>query len=158
MNRDDLLGAWHLESYTSKTDGGEDEPLGADPVGIIMYTSDGYMSAQLMRRDRPAYDKAVTGGGKTGQMASAAAGYLCYTGPFTIDEQADVVHHHVQVSLLPNWVGSVQVRQGHLDGDTLVLSAAVTSRRGASSHHVLLWRRAQPGEAAIASETREPHN
>ncbi|GAB7066928.1 lipocalin-like domain-containing protein [Mycolicibacterium hodleri] len=141
MRRDDLLGAWHLESYTAESDGAVDEPLGPRPLGIIMYTADGYMSAQLMRRDRPAYDRAVTGGGTAEQMATAASGYLCYSGPFTVDEAAGVVSHHVEVSLLPNWVGGTQVRHGRLEGDALVLRAEVTSRGGASTAHVLTWRR-----------------
>ena len=64
------------------------------------------MSAQLMRHDRPAYDKAITGGGTSEQMAAAAAGYPCYSGPFT-------------------------------------LSAEVQPRKGVSSTHVLVWRRAR---------------
>ena len=141
MRRDDLLGAWHLESYTAESDGAVDEPLGPRPLGIIMNTADGYMSAQLMRRDRPAYDRAVTGGGTAEQMATAASGYLCYSGPFTVDEAAGVVSHHVGVSLLPNWVGGTQVRHGRLEGDALVLRAEITSRGGASTAHVLTWRR-----------------
>ena len=127
--------------YTSESDGAVDEPLGPGPLGIIMYTADGYMSAQLMRRDRPPYDRAVTGGGTPGQMATAASGYLCYSGPFTIDEAAGVVSHHVEVSLLPNWVGGTQVRHGRLEDGALVLRAEVTSRSGASTAHVLTWRR-----------------
>ncbi len=144
MRRDDLVGTWQLASYTVESDGEASEPLGPEPAGLIVYTPDGYMSAQLMRRDRPAYDRAITGGGTLEQMAGAASGYLCYSGPFTLDEAADVVHHHVEVSLLPNWVGGIQVRQGHLDGGVLILSAEVTTRKGVSSKHVLVWRRAQP--------------
>jgi hypothetical protein len=143
MIRNDLIGAWQLASYTAESEGDVSEPLGPDPVGIIMYTPDGYMSAQLMRRDRPHYDRAITGGGSPEQMTAAASGYLCYSGPFTLDEAADVLHHHVEVSLLPNWVGGVQVRQGRLEGGTLTLSAEVTSRKGVSSTHVLVWRRAR---------------
>jgi hypothetical protein len=141
MRRDDILGTWVLASYTAETAGEVTTPLGPEPVGIIMYTPDGYMSAQLMRRDRPAYDRAITGGGSTEQMAAAAAGYLCYTGPYVLDEAADTLHHHVDVSLLPNWLGGSQVRHGHLDGETLTLSAETTSRKGVSSTHVLVWRR-----------------
>jgi hypothetical protein len=145
MRRDDLIGAWLLVSYTADTAGEVSHPLGPDPEGIITYTADGYMSAQLMRRDRPAYDRAITGGGTTEQMAAAASGYLCYSGPYTLDEAADVLHHHVHVSLLPNWLGGTQVRHAQLDGAVLTLSAVVTSRKGASSSHVLVWRRPTPG-------------
>ncbi len=51
-----LVGAWKLVSYVEKpTDGSEPfYPMGTEPQGIIMYTPDGYMSAQLMRPGRPA--------------------------------------------------------------------------------------------------------
>jgi hypothetical protein len=50
--RANLVGAWTLESYESRSlDGsGVTYPLGPDAQGIIMYTPDGYMSAQLMRQ------------------------------------------------------------------------------------------------------------
>ena len=53
--RDQLIGAWKLVSYVEEpVDGSEPfYPLGEKPHGIIMYTPDGYMSAQLaMLRSR----------------------------------------------------------------------------------------------------------
>jgi len=52
--REYLVGAWTLESYQSSDLDGTNMryPLGADARGIIMYTADGYMSAQIMRADR----------------------------------------------------------------------------------------------------------
>jgi hypothetical protein len=48
---DAVLGTWELQSYTiENSERGETTyPLGPDPIGLIMYTEDGYMSAQLMR-------------------------------------------------------------------------------------------------------------
>ncbi|MDT5188930.1 MAG: hypothetical protein QOI28_1181, partial [Mycobacterium sp.] len=109
--------------------------------GTIIYTPDGYMSAQLMRRDRPAYRRADIDGGTTEQTVAAASGYLAYSGPYTLDESTGAVYHHVGVSLLPNWLGGTQVRQGHLDGTTLVLSADSTSRKGRTTRSTLVWRR-----------------
>jgi hypothetical protein len=141
MRREDILGTWLLQSYTAESSDGLSHPLGEAAVGTIVYTPDGYMSAQLMRRERPAYDKAVTGGGSPDQLASSAAGYLCYSGPYELDEDADVLRHHVELALVPNWVGGVQVRQARWDGDALVLSADVPSRTTGPSTHVLVWRR-----------------
>ena len=52
--RDKLIGAWTLISYVEKPVDGSapNHPMGERPMGIIMYTSDGYMSAQLMRPNR----------------------------------------------------------------------------------------------------------
>jgi Lipocalin-like domain len=82
-----------------------------------MYTNDGYMSAQLMRPERPAYDQPYTAGATTAQAAAAAAGYLSYSGPYDVDESTHVVHHHVAVSLLPNWLETVQLRARHARGE-----------------------------------------
>jgi len=141
LRRADILGAWVLVSWTAEVDGEVSTPLGPDPVGTIIYTPDGYMSAQLMRRDRPAYRRADIDGGTTEQTVAAASGYLAYSGPYTLDESTGAVHHHVGVSLLPNWLGGTQVRQGHLDGTTLVLSADSTSRKGRTTRSTLVWRR-----------------
>jgi hypothetical protein len=52
--RERLIGAWKLESYIEKPVDGSPlgHPLGEDATGLIMYTPDGYMSAQLMRAGR----------------------------------------------------------------------------------------------------------
>ena len=54
--QDDIRGTWELVSYTEQNDRGGpvSYPLGSDALGLIMYTHDGYMSAQLMELDRPA--------------------------------------------------------------------------------------------------------
>jgi hypothetical protein len=48
--RERLIGAWKLVSYVEEPVDGSAPfyPMGEEPQGIIMYTPDGYMSAQLM--------------------------------------------------------------------------------------------------------------
>src|ERR1700682_5188873 len=125
MLRDAVLGTWELVSYTAQDNHGGPipYPLGPDALGLIMYTADSYMSAQLMRRDRPAFDRPEIDGGTPEQRAAAAAGCLAYSGPFTVDELTGVLHHQVTVSLIPNWLNHTQLRQSTLDGDHLTLSA-----------------------------------
>lgn len=45
--RDRLVGGWRLTGFEEQVDGGIDHPLGENPRGAILYTPDGYMSAQL---------------------------------------------------------------------------------------------------------------
>jgi hypothetical protein len=144
MLRNDVLGTWELFSYTEGDNQGGPVtyPLGPDALGLIMYTGDGYMSAQIMRPDRPAYDRPDTDGGTPEQAEAAAAGYLAYSGPFTVDENTGVLHHHPWVSLLPNWLNLTQLRHSKLDGDHLTLSAITEAPDGVETISTLVWKRA----------------
>ena len=52
--RDQLIGAWKLLSYEERPVDGSPSfyPMSEKPMGIIMYTPDGFMSAQLMKPGR----------------------------------------------------------------------------------------------------------
>jgi lipocalin-like protein len=142
--RDAVLGAWELVSYAIEDNPGgvTTYPLGPHPVGLIMYTEDGYMSAQLMRRDRSAVDPPEASGGTLTAESPFATGYLAYSGPFHVDEATGTLHHQVTVSLFPSWLGSTQLRCSRLEDDILTLSGTNTLSSGATSTHTLLWKRA----------------
>jgi hypothetical protein len=69
-------------------------------------------------------------------------GYLAYSGPYSVDESTGVVHHHVAVSLLPNWLGSTQVRHTRLDGDQLTITSTTPLTDGGQVWSTLVWARA----------------
>jgi hypothetical protein len=123
--RTSLIGAWTLQSYQSSSIDGSDViyPLGIDARGIIMYTPDGYMSAQLMRADRTPFDRDDPHLAHDNELAAAAGGYLSYAGPFTVVNDG-LIAHHVEVSLLPNWIGGIQYRKARLRDSCLELSSA----------------------------------
>jgi len=80
-------------------------------TGLITYTEEGRMAATLMRQDRPKIGTRSFNEATAMERASAAAGYLSYAG--TYDLVDDQVHHHVELSLFPDWVGGTQIR--HID-------------------------------------------
>ena len=48
-----LLGVWRLVNYTDEQSGSVDTlPFGPDPQGFLIYTPDGFVSAQLMKTGR----------------------------------------------------------------------------------------------------------
>jgi len=55
--RERILGAWQLASFTIRNaDTGDiSHPLGTAPRGMILYTDDGHMSAQLADADMGGY-------------------------------------------------------------------------------------------------------
>ena len=50
----DLVGAWRLKRWeTVYRDGRRTEPFGARATGLLQYTADGWMSANIMAAGRP---------------------------------------------------------------------------------------------------------
>ena len=86
-------------------------PWGGTATGLLTYTEDGRMWAALMATDRPDVPTRTLSAAPPLMRAAAAAGFLIYAGSYSI-EGGDVIHH-VEISLLPNWVGTTERR--HID-------------------------------------------
>lgn len=76
--RDRLVGGWQLIDYgvTTAERDKTDRPVGDHALGTILYTSDGYMSAQPARPGPYDVDQ------------EPDAYYIAYSGPYDVDEQA----------------------------------------------------------------------
>ncbi|KAL1984061.1 hypothetical protein VTN96DRAFT_9658 [Rasamsonia emersonii] len=142
-----LLGTWHLESFELRIHlpgppllAGltiwTHYPLRHNPRGLLLYTADGYMSAQLMQQQQQQPGSCARFAHEAYQLASdtelacAARRYLAYSGTYTVDVITDtntklaavaVVNHSVHVSLFPNWLGTTQTRIVQLKDDRLML-------------------------------------
>ena len=79
------------------------------------------------------------------QMERAASDYLTYCGQYEII--GDKIEHHIEHSLLPEWVGTTKIRFAKLDGDQLFLSTAPLDSTGVGHTRGVLERaiRAQSG-------------
>lgn len=109
-------------------------------MGRLTYTADSHMWATLMRRDRTLITAATLAGATAIDRAAAAAGYLNYTGTYT--ELDGRVVHHVELSLMPNWVGGDQERNIGWEDEDLVLSTdPEIGRSGEQIVNFLRWRR-----------------
>lgn len=130
--RDGLLGGWELLSFSSRNVDTDEvsHPLGHRPNGLILYTADGYMSAQLARN--------ADGGD-----------YIAYGGRFVVDERTAMVRHDVTISRLPELLSEPQYRQASVDGDRLTLTATTTIT-GATMQSKLVWHRTR-GETSDAA-------
>lgn len=128
--RDALLGGWELSAMESRDadTGAVSHPLGSAPRGLILYTADGYMSAQL------------TGDADAALPDKKSPTYIAYGGRFHVDEDTATVHHEVSVSMLPELLASPQLRQARVDGDRLTLSATTTND-GVTTLNTLVWVR-----------------
>jgi hypothetical protein len=130
--RDRLIGGWRLTGFTETAGAKTEHPLGDEPQGTILYTPDGYMSAQL------------AGPGPYDDDDQPDAYYIAYSGPYEVNEANQTVAHHVQVSVIPSWLGTTQLRHVHFQGrDRLVLSAQPGSHGGTTTQ-TINWTRQPP--------------
>jgi hypothetical protein len=132
--RSQLVGAWGLTEYCAYLPNDESDklyPMGPDAQGIIMYTPDGYMSAQLLTPGQKPFGENEIGGGTEAEWATVGKHYVAYTGKFYLDENGDekgrpILMHNMQNANLPNLLGDTQRRIMKIvdesDGKYLVLS------------------------------------
>lgn len=139
-----LIGGWLVESFveTDFTTGTQTHPFGKKPLGSVVYTKGGLMSAQLQAEERAAFKSPDPFGGEPQEYAHAGRGYLAYAGEFSVDEETSRVFHDVQVSFFPNWIGMRQVRVIEFEGDRLRFSfeKPIPSNGGLKSS-VVTWKR-----------------
>ena len=110
--RERLTGAWEmLEYYAYLPDNPEDRyyPMGPDCGGMIMYSSDGYMSAQLITPGQRPFTE-----GTDADWATVGRSYIAYTGAFYLDETGDAkgpfLYHQMQSANIPRLLGDIQRR------------------------------------------------
>jgi Lipocalin-like domain len=145
--RESLIGAWELLSCveTDVKTGEAYRPMGDTPRGLLLYTPDGYMSAQLSDRNRVKFESDDMYQGTSQEYVAAGSSYLAYSGPYYVDESALIVEHEMFVSLFPNWTGQRQVRIVMLHGNELHLSPNQPQPfHGSLKTALIVWRRAKP--------------
>jgi Lipocalin-like domain len=86
--RETLIGAWQLVACV-ETDVETGEiflPMGPHPQGFILYTPDGYMSAQLSSPDRADFASGDMYRGTPEDYVAAGTSYLAYSGRYRVDD------------------------------------------------------------------------
>ena len=130
-----LVGTWRLVSIEDTMKDGvvkSPEQFGPHPLGFLMYEADGYMCANIMNPDRPAWkDPAKATNDEK----------IAYYGTYTLYAEQSIVTHYPVVAWTPAYVGSKQERPFKLEGNRLTIS--VTGPLPAVTKRVLVWERAE---------------
>ena len=139
-----LVGVWAHDSYTvTDREGLAGFPYGQDPVGQLIYTEDGRMSAQMMRPDF-ALESIADVEAVTAVREMGLSAFFAYWGTYSVDEGAATVTHHLTGCLYPDWVGADQVRNFRFDDeDTLVIWAELAGVGQPGDLYELTWKRAR---------------
>ena len=137
-----FVGAWELVKWTvTAGDGTTQYPYGEGAQGLLIYTTSGQMSAQLMR---PGIDfaqfKDFNGMVMIEKLIQTM--FIAYWGTYMIDDTSKTINHQVHGSILSNWVGTMQVRNFLFENkDLLILTTKMEDAENVTGMNELIWKR-----------------
>jgi hypothetical protein len=113
---DKILGSWRLLSMESESQatGERRFSLGENPMGYILFISEGRFMAVLTREGlkMPSTEQ---------DWASLAKSVYAYTGTYRLEGDQWITR--VDASSWPAWIGTEQVRYFRIDGDMLYVTS-----------------------------------
>ena len=139
-----LVGTWRLVRFEDvenaagarEAAGHTVHRFGEQPLGLFIYTGDGYVAIQIAN---PANPKCVFNVDERDhldvpvctpeQREALVSGYIAYWGTYTVDTAAGVVVHHVRSDLGIGYAGTDQPRPFRFEGDRLVIGDGKTWTR-----------------------------
>ena len=136
-----LAGCWDLvEGTFTAADGAVRAPWGAAPVGVLLVTPSGELSAHGGRRDRaPFAGEHPT----SGEKQQAYDDYFSYHGRIArMDDEAGTMVTAVDGATIPGWIGGEQLRYLDIqDDDHIVLRTPPLALAGGDLVGRVAWRR-----------------
>ena len=139
-----LVGQWRLVSTEQVREGEPATPgaMGTSPLGLITYTADGHMLAQLAPASRP---KVRAADASPAQVKELLRTHTSYFGTYTVDERTRTVTHHRDGSQVPGERDFV--RTIDLSGQRLMLTTPTTVVDGKKRFARITWERVAPAPA-----------
>jgi hypothetical protein len=110
-----VLGVWGLVSYTVEVQetGETFAPMGAHPLGYVIFTAEGRLSFTLSAQGRQPASTAQ-------EQADLLNSMIAYTGSYRLEGDRWITQ--VDVAWNPAWVGTVQTRYYRVENDQLIVS------------------------------------
>ena len=139
MKAQDLVGTYigRGQEHVAK-DGTVSRPSGREGPypSRIVYTKDGLVIVVSTPAGRERIAGKRIEDATREELAKMAEGVVAYAGRYEL--KAGKVHHHIEVSLFPNWVGRANVRTPSFEGNLLTLT---TEPEADGSCQRILWER-----------------
>ena len=152
-----FIGIWELNEWSvEKPDGKKTYPFSGKVSGYLMYHTDGWMSANLMQNDRTNVSDDRVKISKISHLLQneteisiegdlletiksfflASNGYVSYAGTFNADDSN--VYHNIELSLLPQWVGTTLTRKHSFSSKNTLLTLSAEFN---SFKDLLIWKK-----------------
>jgi hypothetical protein len=137
-----FIGTWELLSFTEVgEDGRSVEPMGAQPKGFLVYTTEGIVSAQLMGSGDAEEEISLEGTVGHDALKPTAIRFIGYCGAFTVNTALQEVVHLPVVSADRAFVGKALHRRFEFVADRLMLTTMATGGGDFATESRLVWRR-----------------
>ena len=138
----DLVGTWELVSFETRLSSGDVRyPLGPQPLGRIIYDAQGNMAVTVCSAERESLKSPDKIRATAAEKVTAFDSFDAYFGTYTVDTEREIVTHHLDGALFPNWSGTDQERRYSFNGKQLELSTAPIAYGGDTAVAVLVWER-----------------
>jgi len=111
---DRFIGAWRLVSL--EEEGADGTIHRADSTGLLVFTRDGHMSVQVMKRNPQAQTAA-------GPEQYSQGGYEASFGTYEIDESTHTFTFHVEGALVRTLIGNDLPRAFEFSGKRLIVKS-----------------------------------
>lgn len=148
--KEELLGAWKLLSYIEVPIGGDDSlfPMGKSPHGLLIYSTDGYMSVQISKQERPLVFNNESLRATLEDIKTSIVDYIAFCTKITIDYKNAIISYLVKNSLFPSWINKKESRKVDFDGNILYLkSTEPVLSNGVYVNTYMTWERMKVGAA-----------
>jgi hypothetical protein len=141
MNEKLIIGTWILERFELKNLSLNKTHYlyGQNPIGILIFSSDGYMSVTIMSDNRKNFAVESLLGASLEEKANAAETYLSYSGRWRIDK--DKIFVTVLVSLLPNLKNKEHFRTFQITNENLLLRTPIITQEESKILIELSWQK-----------------
>ncbi len=135
-----LIGTWTLVSETAHQGDKTTQPLGPNPLGMMMFDRGGRFMMFIARPGLPKFAAGKRDAGTPEENKAVLAGELAFFGTYSVNEADQVLILHPEASTFPNWNGADQKRFLTFAGDQQIW----TNRTPAIGAEVVevVWRRA----------------
>jgi hypothetical protein len=138
----EVVGPWKLISEKVERGDQTSEPLGSDPLGLMMLDRRGHVMMTISRRDLPSIAAKRRDAGTPEENKAILSGLLAYTGTYKVEPEG-VLTYHIEGSTFPNWIGTDQKRYFKLSGSDMTWTNYAPAINGETA--VLVWRHMDPG-------------
>lgn len=131
---------WRLVSYESQDAEGEIiYPLGKEAHGYIYFSDDGFMGVQMMAIDHENLLLEKVTMNTKAEEKIRKLGYHAYSGKYKINEESMILTTTIEVSLLSEYINTLQKRAITLDENSNILHLSNIDH----PERKLIWKKAE---------------